>query len=78
MKKITDLYRYFTEDILVQVDLHAKAEIVEFLEEYKEAFKGKETKEELGISYQGEYREDTDIKEGKGIIILKDWTVYLG
>jgi len=59
MKKITNLFQYFTEDILAQVNLLENKNIVEFLNEYKQVLKDKETVEELGISYQGEYRKDT-------------------
>lgn len=78
MKNIDNLFSYFIDDILVQVKLQKNAHILTFLKDYTEALKDRETKEELGIYYQGEYRAGTSIKEGKGIIILKDWTVYLG
>lgn len=51
MKKITDLYTYFTEDILFQVKLDKNVDIMEFLKDYKTIFNGRETQEELGISY---------------------------
>ena len=54
MKKIVDLYAYFTDDILFQVKLENNVDIMEFLKDYKTIFNGRETQEEHGISYQGE------------------------
>ena len=52
MKVIQNLFQYFTEDILVQVNLQNRADILEFLRDYNnDAFREKETNEELGISY---------------------------
>jgi hypothetical protein len=51
LKKINDLYSYFTEDIVIQLKLESNIDILEFLDGFNETFVNTNTTEQQGILY---------------------------